>query len=105
MSAHAAEHSRPPWQDTGCDGVSPALELSTSDVAAIRRAVRLRTRSHVVRIGPVSDGKAPDGVIQAVTLVKGNCEFGDGVRWWVRKGPHGWRVVKNAGYDGWVTAS
>jgi hypothetical protein len=105
ISAQAAEDSRPPWQDTGCDGVSPTLKLSASDLAAIRRAVRLRSRSRVIRIGPVTGGQAPEGVLQAVTIVKGNCDSGDGVRWWVRRGRHGWRVVKNAGYDGWVTVS
>jgi len=99
----AAEASSHEWP---CAGPSPELHLRTSDIAAIRDAMTQRTRFRVIRMEPPDPKEnPPSGVIQVVTLTTGNCAFGEGVRYWVRRGSRGWRILKKVGRDGWVRAA
>ena len=105
LSAYAQAREESP-QGWPCAGPSPELHLRTSDIAAIRDAMKQRTRFRIIRIEPPDPKEDPPSrVIQVVTLTKGNCEFGEGARYWVRRGPHGWRILKKVGRDGWVTAA
>lgn len=88
-----------------CSGPSPELNLRPSDVAGIRAVMKHRTRFQVIRLEPPDPKEnPPPNVVQVVTLTEGNCEYGWGDRFWVRKGAGGWRVLKKVGRDGWVTA-
>jgi hypothetical protein len=73
--------------------------LSPADKEQIRAAIGKRTVAPVARIHvPDADEHPRRGVLEARTLVKGDCSEGYGERFWVQKGPHGWRVLKKVGY-------
>jgi hypothetical protein len=42
---------------------------------------------------------------QVITLLRGDCENGEGQRLWIRKGARGWRVIKTLGGEFWATGS
>jgi hypothetical protein len=73
--------------------------LSRQDLEQIRTAVGKRTGSPVARIHAAPPEDHPHrGVLEAMTLVKGDCSAGYGERFWVQRRAHGWSVVKKAGY-------
>ena len=83
-----------------------AFVLRKGDVARITAAVRQALGRPIRRIEmPALGERAPPGVVQVVTLRRGNCANGDGDILWLRKGARGWRVVKNLGRETWGTGA
>jgi hypothetical protein len=89
-----------------CFDVGPGIVLRKEQVADIKRVVRGATGRPLVSIElPDPSERPPTRVLQVVTLLRGNCENGEGQRLWIRKGSRGWQVVRNLGGEGWGTAS
>src|SRR5690349_68294 len=77
-----------------CFEVDPALTLGKGDVAAIKSAIRISTGRPVLRIEPPnSSDHPPRRALQVITLLRGDCDSGEGQRLWIRKGRRGWRVI------------
>jgi hypothetical protein len=89
-----------------CFAVAPGIVLRREDLADIKTAVRGATGRPVRRIeAPDPSDHPPSKVFQVVTLLRGDCDNGEGQRLWIRKGRRGWRVIKHLGSAGWGTAA
>ena len=89
-----------------CFAVGPGIGLRKGEVADIKSAVRGTTGRPVLRIeSPDPSDHPPKRVFEVVTLLRGNCDNGEGQRLWIRKGVQGWRVIKNVGGEIWGTVA
>jgi len=105
MSADTSP-ARPAVRGLRCFVLAPEVSLRKEDLADIKTAVRDATGRPVLRIeNPDPSDRPPPRVLQVITLLRGNCDNGEGQRLWIRKGTRGWQVIKHLGGEGWGTAA
>ena len=89
-----------------CFALASGVSLGKKDLAEIRTAVRGATARPALRIEQPNPSDHPSPrVFQVITLLRGNCENGEGQRLWIRKGMRGWQVIKHLDREGWGTVA
>jgi hypothetical protein len=91
-----------PPDNLRCFTLGPGVALRIAEVASIRSAVRAWSGRPAKTIElPDASEAAPAGTLEVVTLLRGNCDYGEGDRLSIRKDGEGWRVVKKIDHEGW----